>query len=209
MTSPAPGWYPDPGGTAPLRWWNGEAWTTATSNGNATAAAQPAGPAAPAGPGYGMAGQPGDPGAAQPGHNPSGQPGYSANPQAGGVPGQFGAATPGQFGAATEPVGGGATAYGTKSPFDASGHSSYSQAMRQQAPRGDSLFEQNTYAMGAFIASGLSIFFAIATGFVFIIITPFVAAFYSKSRNEKLAPLAFAAAILAAVIGAVALRHRF
>jgi hypothetical protein len=40
VTSPAPGWYPDPGGAAPLRWWNGQAWTTATSDGAAPVAPQ-------------------------------------------------------------------------------------------------------------------------------------------------------------------------
>lgn len=27
---PPPGWYPDPWGTAPLRWWNGQQWTPRT-----------------------------------------------------------------------------------------------------------------------------------------------------------------------------------
>ncbi|WIE81298.1 DUF2510 domain-containing protein [Curtobacterium sp. MCSS17_016] len=30
MTSPAPGWYPDPAGTAQARFWDGAAWTTQT-----------------------------------------------------------------------------------------------------------------------------------------------------------------------------------
>jgi hypothetical protein len=34
---PPPGWYPDPGGAAPLRWWDGQAWTSATSAGMPTA----------------------------------------------------------------------------------------------------------------------------------------------------------------------------
>lgn len=191
MTSPAPGWYPDPGGAAPFRWWNGQAWTTATSQGTPVAATQPAAPAAP---GYGMGAQHGD--------DPAAQAGFGGNPQFGTVPGQFGAAT--------EPVGtGSATAYGTKSPFDSSGQSNYSHAMRQQHSQGDTLFEQNRYAMGTFLASGLSVFFAVATGFVPLIVTPFFLAFYSRSKNEKLSPLAFAAAILCGVVGFITLRNRF
>ena len=34
MTSPTPpGWYPDPGATAPFRWWDGQTWTPHTSAG--------------------------------------------------------------------------------------------------------------------------------------------------------------------------------
>lgn len=150
----------------------------------------------------------------QPGYNPAAQPGYGvgAQPGYGGDP-QFGAA-PGQFGAAADPTAGSAgfgvpTAYGTKSPFAADGSSNYSRVMSQQSSQGDTLFEQNRYAMFTFLAAGLSVFFAIAAGFVPLIVTPFFLAFYSKSRSEKLAPLAFAAAILCAVIGFVTLRNRF
>ncbi len=31
MTSPAPGWYPDPGGSPQFRWWDGSAWSAHTS----------------------------------------------------------------------------------------------------------------------------------------------------------------------------------
>ena len=37
-----PGFYPDPYGQAPLRWWDGSQWTTATT----TATSQPEAPAA-------------------------------------------------------------------------------------------------------------------------------------------------------------------
>lgn len=30
-TTPPPGWYADPGGTAELRWWDGQAWTAHTN----------------------------------------------------------------------------------------------------------------------------------------------------------------------------------
>jgi hypothetical protein len=114
VTSPAPGWYPDPGDVAPFRWWNGQAWTTSTTDGTTSTATQ-----------------------------------------------------------------------------------------------SESLFEHNQYSMYTFVAAALSIFFALATGFVPLIVTPFFTAFASKSKNEKLAPLAFAAAIICGVVGLVTLRHRF
>jgi Sec-independent protein secretion pathway component TatC len=86
--------------------------------------------------------------------------------------------------------------------------SNYQQIMRSQ-PANDTLFEQNKYAMGTFIASALSVLFALGTGFVPLIFTPFFLAFYSKSRNEKLAPLAFGAAIICGVVGFITLRSRF
>ena len=38
---PAAGWYPDPWGTAPLRWWDGEAWAAAVSQHGADAPPPP------------------------------------------------------------------------------------------------------------------------------------------------------------------------
>ncbi len=56
MNAPHPppaGWYPDPSGRAPFRYWDGQQWTEHTNQGTAPApsVAQPA-PAAPAAPGY-------------------------------------------------------------------------------------------------------------------------------------------------------------
>ncbi len=34
MSSPVPGWYDDPWGQAPLRWWDGNTWTGHTSDGS-------------------------------------------------------------------------------------------------------------------------------------------------------------------------------
>ncbi|MGN6475255.1 MAG: DUF2510 domain-containing protein [Mycobacteriales bacterium] len=65
MTSPAPGWYPDPGGTSAYRWWDGQAWTTATHPGSAatTTTQQATGVPIPdqAAAGYGAAAQPTSP----------------------------------------------------------------------------------------------------------------------------------------------------
>jgi hypothetical protein len=42
MTSPAPGWYPDPSGAPALKWWDGYHWTDHQQYQSATA--QPPGP---------------------------------------------------------------------------------------------------------------------------------------------------------------------
>jgi Protein of unknown function (DUF2510) len=41
----APGWYPDPGLVAPLRWWDGRSWTGYVSAGGAVSAGEPQSPA--------------------------------------------------------------------------------------------------------------------------------------------------------------------
>ncbi|HVV75905.1 MAG TPA: DUF2510 domain-containing protein [Mycobacteriales bacterium] len=181
MTSPAPGWYPDPGGAAPYRWWNGQTWTTATSAGTAPAAQQPVqtAPEPSAVPGH----------AATTGYVAAGQTIQS------GVPQQAQATAP-QIEPPTVPY---QQSYGATSSF--------SHAMSAQPA--NTMFEQNKYAMGTFIASALSIVFALGTGFVPLIFTPFFLAFGSKGRGEKLAPLAFGAAVICGVIGFITLRNRF
>lgn len=47
VSSPPPGWYPDPSGRAPFRYWDGERWTEHTDQGTAPSPS-PASPAAPA-----------------------------------------------------------------------------------------------------------------------------------------------------------------
>ena len=44
---PPPGWYPDPGGSGGLRWWDGNAWTEHLHG--TVAAPGPVSPGAPAG----------------------------------------------------------------------------------------------------------------------------------------------------------------
>lgn len=62
--TPPAGWYPDPLGRAPNRWWNGSTWTEQVSDDaissrsdNVTGSARPAGTAPPA-PAYGPPGVP-------------------------------------------------------------------------------------------------------------------------------------------------------
>ncbi|HWC36672.1 MAG TPA: DUF2510 domain-containing protein [Mycobacteriales bacterium] len=186
MTAPAPGWYPDPGGAAPYRWWNGQAWTTATHDG--TTAATLAAPSPPAVPGSTAA-----PGAVA---------GYGAT---GGYPA-------GQFGVPQQPMGTGApaetpaTAYGTRSPFDSQGN--YVAGTRQsQTARNNTLFDQNQYAFFTFIALAISIFLLLSTGVTFLVITPMVLAGASRSRGEALSSYALGAAVLALVIGVASLTH--
>jgi len=68
---PPPGWYPDPAGRAPFRYWDGTRWTEHTQQGTApppapTTAPAPITPAAPAPPAWNPAGVP-----AQPAWNPT------------------------------------------------------------------------------------------------------------------------------------------
>lgn len=175
MTSPAPGWYPDPGGTAPFRWWNGQAWTTATSDGAPPAPAQPSAPAAPT------------------------APTTTATPA-----GQFGAVDPNAAAAEDN-----ATAYGTKSPFDASGASQYSRARAQQSDRTDTFFHHNQYAMWTFIVGAIYLLIVIATGFAFVGVVPAWTAYQSFTRGEQLAPIAIGAAVIAVVVGIASFTNAF
>lgn len=190
MTSPAPGWYPDPGGVAPYRWWNGQAWTAATHDGSTSAATQqtaaaPAVPTQPATtPGY----------ATTPAATPT--PGYAATPG-------FGVPDPQAVAAAAQQ--GPATAYGTKSPFDSQGVA-YSQRPASRAAS-NSLWHQNQAAMWTFIVTAIYIFIALATGIGIIGIVPVAMAIRSQSRGEPLAPLAIGAAVIAVVIGVATITH--
>ncbi len=191
MTSPAPGWYPDPGGAAPYRWWDGQAWTTATHDGG-TAAPQQAAPAAvapttPAAPQYGAA-----------------QTGYTPNPMFGGGATQ-GAALPGQTAGIEAP----ATAYGTKSPFDSQGQSSYASLMRSQQVQNNTFWHQNQTAMWTFIVTAIYIFIALSTGFGIIGFVPAALAYRSQVRGEPLALLAIGAAVIAVIIGVTTFTHHF
>ncbi|MDC4232277.1 DUF2510 domain-containing protein [Actinomyces sp. B33] len=78
MNNPIPGWYPDPAGSARLRWWDGAAWTDrlidqpeagAPSHAVGASPVAPPGPHAPAHP---MAAPPGS--AQQPGTVPGRRP---------------------------------------------------------------------------------------------------------------------------------------
>lgn len=222
MTSPAPGWYPDPGGAAPYRWWNGQAWTAATHDGTTPAGSQaatgqagtaqtgtaqaatqesvaavvPSQPAA--GPGYAgstaYAGSPGHP--ATPGYPVA--PGYAATP---------GFGVPDPQAAAAETQQGPATAYGTRSPFDSQGVSAYAPRRAAGAPS-NSLWHQNQAAMWTFIVTAIYIFIALATGIGIIGIVPVAMAIRSQSRGERLAPFAIGAAVIAVVIGVATITHR-
>lgn len=69
-TNPPPGWYPDPSGQAPFRYWDGARWTEHTNNGTPAPVQQvqpapftpqpgvPMAPAAPTAPGYLQGGVP-------------------------------------------------------------------------------------------------------------------------------------------------------
>ena len=196
MTSPSPGWYPDPGGAAPLRWWNGQAWTTATSDGAAPAAAQPATPAVPAAaqstPGYEL-----------------GQTGYAPSAQFGAATGQFGATETAVSPAGT-PEARPTTAYGTASPFGASGTpaSNYSTVVSSQEAKGTSLWHQNQAAFGTFILTAVAVMLVLAFTSPILIFTPIAAASaanQSRVRGEPLAPLAMGAAAITIVLAVVAL----
>lgn len=196
MTSPAPGWYPDPGGAAPYRWWDGQAWTTATSHGTPPPAAQVPAPGFPttasAAPTYGGTGQPGSP----------------AGAQAAATATPFGTPDAGNA-AASGPT----TAYGTRSPFDPSGGpaagtpSDHSALMSTARMGGDSLWHKNQTAMWTFIVVAIYIFIALSTGFGIIGFVPAALAWRSHSRNEPLAPLAIGAAVIAVVVGVTTFTH--
>ncbi|HVS68541.1 MAG TPA: DUF2510 domain-containing protein [Mycobacteriales bacterium] len=185
MTSPAPGWYPDPGGAAPYRWWNGQAWTTATSDGTTPATAQPvpAAPAAAAVPAYGAAqGY----GAAATGYDPSAQVGHHAAQQ--------------QWAASPE-------AGAPQNPQQPQYGSSYSQVMSTQQARNSTFYHQNQYAVYTFIITAIYFVIAFSIGLVFIGVAPAFGAWRSKDRGEPMAPLAIGAAVVAVIFGIVMFRN--
>lgn len=181
MTSPAPGWYPDPGGAAPYRWWNGQAWTTATSAGAPPAAAQPTPAAAvPGVPGYGVT-----------------NPGYAA---------QVGQTVTPQLGATSPQYGGNpAGAVPPQQPYGMT--SNYTQMMNAQRAN-ETLWHKNQAAFSTFILTAVAVMLILAFSTPIIIFTPIAAAGaanQSRTRGEPLAPIAMGAAAICIVIGVVSL----
>jgi hypothetical protein len=187
------GWYADPSGAAPYRWWDGQAWSAQTSH-------EPSVPAAPSEPSV-----PGGPGASAPQQQP--QYGQAQYGQA-----QYGQAQYGQSQYGQSQYG--QSQYGQPQYGQAQyGQQPYQHGMPGspvgyppgQQPQPASPGNKLAFTTLAIVAVYFVLLFA--AGVVILGILPALLAYRSRERHEPLAPVAIVAAAVAVIAAVLTLVH--